>query len=460
MSRYKTERFDKFNDGEQCDLIERTEESFERSNGLAISAGKIKLGKNNGGVLLNTALSDYDIDQKLSFLHQNGLYVFASDGANCIIKVCNVITAIVTTVSTLPDSGNETFCFIKFRGLVICSYINNANAANICKYSTNGMVMTAWSDTNLIALIGDHKILDYKIIHDRLYVLCDGGQICYSDDGITFVLLVALDTSYTYKTLEYLNGYLYVANQTPGSVSGLVRVSLTGDIQNEVVSLGSITYFSHRVFAGNSYILVNQRYLYRIDGDALTLIFYFDSNVAFMFSPEFVETLFFYNYTDDEIQEMNVDEKISRSYKVVATTTEVFAIHKYDENRTLTVVDVSGTVKISIYDSTHIASGDLITYIFKKGLVTPKQLILYHDFLSTNSWVKVYVKFDQASAWGSAVIDSAVDGSVSKKYKFPVGTLLNFIQFKIEYGTDSSSETPENAFLDFIYLPLGLANSK
>ena len=74
--------------------------------------------------------------------------------------------------------------------------------------------------------------------------------------------------------------YLFVVNQTPGSVSGLVRISLSGEIQDEIVSLGTITYFSHRVFAGNSYILVNKRYLYRVDGNVLTLIFYFDSNVA------------------------------------------------------------------------------------------------------------------------------------------------------------------------------------
>ena len=360
MSRYNTGKFDKFSDGEQCDLIEPTEKSFERSNGLAINANKIKLGKNNSGAMYNTALNSYNIDQKLSFLSSFYVFVFSSDGSDCIIKACHITIPGVAVVDTLPNSGNEAFCFIKFKGLAIVSYIDNANAVNICKYSTNGMLMSAWADTNLIALIGDYKILDYKIIHDRLYVLCDGGQICYTDDGITFVLLVALDTSYNYKTLEYLNGYLFVANQTTESVSGLIRVSLLGDIQNEVVSLGSINYFSHRIFAGNSYILINRRYLYRVDGDSLTLIFYFDSNVAFIFSPEFVETLFFYNYDDDEIQEMNINEKFSRSYSVVATTSEVYAIHKYDEDKTVSVVKAT-TVKITIYDSSYIASGDLLT---------------------------------------------------------------------------------------------------
>ena len=58
------------------------------------------------------------------------------------------------------------------------------------------------------------------------------------------------------------------------------------------------------------------------------------------------------------------------------------------------------------------------------------------------------------------MITSDVNGAVKKAYKFPTGTSLDFIQFKIEYGTDDSAETPENAFLDFIYLPIGLSNSK
>ena len=80
--------------------------------------------------------------------------------------------------------------------------------------------------------------------------------------------------------------------------------------------------------------------------------------------------------------------------------------------------------------------------------------------MTANAWIKVYVKKDGASSWGSAVIDSTTLNAVKKSYDFPDGDELRTIEFKIELGTDDDSETPEDPELEFIYLPLGLANSQ
>ena len=467
MTRYKTISFDDFSDGEQCDAIEPTKKSFKLSENLVIKKNGVKLGKKLlGGVLYDSGLSFGG--GHMDFLYSSSLYFLGSDDIDCFIKKCYLATGAWTTVVTLPDSGNSAFYFIKFRGLVIVNYRNDANAAYLVKYSTDGMTMTTFADTNLVTLSGisDFKIVDHKIIYSRLYILGSDEKIYYSDDGITFALLVALDSFssvYSYYSLEYLSGYLYIQYQSADSVSGLVRVSLSGDVQDEVVSFGSFVHLSHRIFAGNSYILVDQKKLYRVDGANLVLVFEFENDVLFLYSSGFVNSLFL----EDEkgIIEMNVDEKISRPFHILDSVAIIDSIHA--DNYVGLVGSIQrveeGNASAAIYgvqySFTYTASGNVQTRLVKAQGV-PKQLVLRHNPLSANAWVKVYVKIDQASAWSSVVITSDVDGAVKATYDFPAGTELDFIEFKIEYGTDDSAETPENVTLDYIYLPAGLSNSK
>ncbi len=460
--RYKTITFDNFSDGEQCDLTVPTKKSFKLSNNLVIQKNKVKLGpKIKGGVLYDSGLGGDVAAYKVDFLYNSYHYLLGDVGGDCFIKKCALATGVWTAVVTLPDSSDVALCFIEFRGLVIVNYRNNAQDAYLVKYSTNGMTMTTFADTNLVALSGisDFRIVDYVIIHDRLYILGSDKKIYYSDDGITFVLLVALDSSYSYISLEYLSGYLYVENH---SVSGLVRVSLSGDIQDETVSFGLGVNFYHRVFLGNSYVLVYRKRLYRVEGDNLVLIFEFENSVDFIFSSGFVDSLSFWDYTGKTIFEMNAYEKISRSFDVLATVESINSIHRNYNGIVSSIQMVEeGNKSAVIYENTYISSGDIQTYLVKlKAQGAPKQLVLRHAPLTANAWVKVYVKVDQAAAWGSAVTTSDALNAVKKYYDFPAGTELDFIEFKIEYGTDDSSETPEDAVLDFIYLPTGLANSK
>lgn len=457
--RYETINFNNFSDGEQCDIIAPTEKSFESSNDLVIENNKIKLGKKiKGGALFDSGLEDQDYPKKLSFLYSTYVYLLSDDASNCLIKKCSLADGAYTTVKTLDDSGNDVYCFIKFKGYAIASYLNNANTAVLCKYSN--MTMATWADTNLIALAGtDISINDYKIIHDRLYILCSDNKIYYSDNGITFVLLATLDSLYSYNSLEYLAGYLYVVNATNDYIYGLVRISLSGDIQDETISLGSIGFFYHRIFAGKSYILVGRKYLYRVDGSTLVPIFKFDGYAIFIFAPDFAESLFIYSVTGSEIIIMDINEKFSRPYKSLGY---VLSFFRYSFAIEASVQSALNKTKVAIYDDAYTTPGDIKTFIarLKGGLGTPVQLVLNHKPLTANAWIKVYMKIDNASAWGSAVITSTDLNAVRKVYSIPAGTECSFIQAKIEYGTDDDSETPEDATLDLIYLPTGLVNSQ
>jgi len=113
-----------------------------------------------------------------------------------------------------------------------------------------------------------------------------------------------------------------------------------------------------------------------------------------------------------------------------------------------------------IYKNTiYSLSGNLETSIFEAGEIVPKQLIVRHKPLLTGTSVKIYHKFNHSSSY-TLDITSNVEGAVKAKYNFPTGTICDFYQFKIELLTSDSSKTPDDVELEFLYLPIGLENSK
>lgn len=246
--------------------------------------------------------------------------------------------------------------------------------------------------------------------------------------------------------------------------NSLVRVSLSGDLQEEVISLGYIRGLTQKVFQNDYYFLIGGQRLYRLSGNSLQLIFEFENdNVVFLFTTGVDNLLLFYDEDDDEIIAMNSFEKFFRPFKSDSDLTNVHSLHLSANGYYFSPQFVSSDndVRMAIYNKAkYSADGFIKTEIVsEKGLIAPIQLTAAHNPLSANAWVKVYVKVDKASSWGVPVITSSVDGAVSSIYDFVAGSKYKFIQFKAEWGNDSNVETPENVQLEFVYLPLGLANS-
>ena len=455
--RYKTITFDDFFDGEQCSLIEPTEKSFKLSNNLVIRKNKIKLGKKIVGGVLYSLVIESSHFSKISFLYNNFLYILGTEtvGGECRIRKINVQTAAISTVYSFSGGGNENQQFIRFKNKVIVSIVDGTQ-----KVQYSSMSMSSWTNCGTI---GANGIVDYKIINNRLYVLCEDEKIYYSDDGISFTLLVTLDSLFSYNRLEYLNGYLYVDHwKSGGAGASLIRISLSGEIQDEIISVDSVYKFDFFVFSGNLYVLIDKLFLFRVDGVSLIPVFVFENEILIIFSFGIIDSFFFFDKTSDEIIVMNLLEKFSRPYKKGSAVKWIQMIYKYDNADTIALCENDSNILCAIiYEDAHTASGDVQTRLVKlKSRGVPKQIVLRHKALTANAWVKVYVKVDQASSWGSAVINSNATNAVRKVYNFPAGTELDFIEFKIEYGTDDSGETPEDATLDFIYLPVGLGNAK
>lgn len=464
MSRYKTKIFDNFSDGEQCDLIEATEKSFEKSNDLVIEGNKMKLGKKiKTGALYNMDLSSQADDEwasRCSFLYNGLFHIIGSHLVTfeCVIKYISVTTGAINTLHTFPAGTNWAYMLLKFKNKMIVSLEDGAN------YKIQYATLTAPGVWNNCGTIGvGLEIMDYEIVGQRLYILTNDKKIYYSDDGIAFTLFVTLDSVYAYESFNYVDGYFYVGAYKAGFYScSLIRISLDGEIQNQIVSITSARYFRSFAFNGNLYIILNRRFLYRVNGSALKPIFKFENKVSILFSFGFVDFSFFYDSTTSEIIAMDIFEKFFRPFPVVSGTDLACTINNFDNLISMALCKHSANAQVILYENSYTASGNVKTYTFKipEDLAVPKQLILINKALTANARIKVYVKKDQAAAWGSAVIDSDALNAVRKNYTFPAGTQLSFIQFKIEYITANSAETPEDAILKFIYLPIGLANSK
>lgn len=95
----------------------------------------------------------------------------------------------------------------------------------------------------------------------------------------------------------------------------------------------------------------------------------------------------------------------------------------------------------------------------------PRQLIVRHSALSEAtshdvSAIDIYVKKDKATSWGSSILTSNTIGAVSKKYNFPIGDNLEYIQFAIGLTPNTDNEIPQDFELEFLYIPTGLNDSQ
>lgn len=131
----------------------------------------------------------------------------------------------------------------------------------------------------------------------------------------------------------------------------------------------------------------------------------------------------------------------------------------YFANKDLLQYSTGSVMQIYRTDG-YVASGTFETTILDLDEHIPIALIVKHKPLVANTSVKIYAKSNQASSWGSALINSNTVGAIKKLYKFPAGTKQDFAQFKFELLTTDGTKTPEDVQLEFLYLPVGLENAK
>ena len=113
------------------------------------------------------------------------------------------------------------------------------------------------------------------------------------------------------------------------------------------------------------------------------------------------------------------------------------------------------------YNKKFYSTGYAETEIQDLGEISPKQIILKHDPLPANSSLKLYFRKDKDSSWGTVLDTFTTLDSVKNIYSFPKGFgAVDFSQFKCELLTSDNISTPFAVSLEFLYLPIGLANSK
>ncbi|NTW89578.1 MAG: hypothetical protein HGB37_01525 [Candidatus Moranbacteria bacterium] len=87
---------------------------------------------------------------------------------------------------------------------------------------------------------------------------------------------------------------------------------------------------------------------------------------------------------------------------------------------------------------------------------SPRRIVLRHNPLLAGHTVKVYVRFNRATAYG-LILTSETDGAVVAMYDWPPGSgPYEFVEFKIELQTTDTATTPGGVDLEYIYLPMTL----
>lgn len=109
----------------------------------------------------------------------------------------------------------------------------------------------------------------------------------------------------------------------------------------------------------------------------------------------------------------------------------------------------------------YVLAGTIDLPIVDEGEIIPVGLAVRHKPLTNGAAVNLYVKKDQATSWGSAVLANSTANSVKKRYKYPnAGSVVDFFQIRAELTTNSASYSPEDVSVEFLYLPAGLKNAK
>lgn len=364
---------------------------------------------------------------------------------------------------TAENGEDEVYGLFRYKDKLIASFMDSSTDY-VFYYSTSPS--SAWTK---ITTLPNELFKNFLIIDNVLYLFTT-GSIYTSTDGITFTLYLTMPTNVLIKSIDFFDGFIYISTY---QLSFGFKYSLMRIENDELVFL--------RNFPDESIILASSDFLYifikssirprvlSFDGASYKLFYDFRE---FSVIPNALAPLV---NTDDKFYFMvgflvgsDQQEHIYSIVKDKAVFREFsFANNEFirsmydidDVLYSLITLDEGDPVSSKIYNDDAVefeALGSLESSILDVGEVVPIQAILRHKPLSASTSVKLYVKKNQASSWGSAVLTSDTDDAVNKKYRFPKSSIYDFIQFKIELITTDDTVTPEDVQLIFLYKPLGL----
>ena len=322
------------------------------------------------------------------------------------------------------------------------------------------------------------EVVDHVIdkIGNRVYLLDKDNKIYESINGINYTLYFDGSASgLVIKEIEGFKDFLYcVVYGEDGARSGFARfenaeLKFIHNFSSDTTPASIINFGNDKLLIAN--VSGETIDLYSYDGDVVRKFGNLNSfsfiAVRFLMSDERKVCLVGSNSLNGAVVEykhlFSVNNNLGFFFEhSLATNYSYIAGFKHLGENYLQLLKFGSPNVFRVYrDNEHKfeASGFLTTSIIDKGEISPRQIVIKHDKLPADTLVKVYVKKDKATAWGDIVLTSDIDGAVSKKYDFPKGDKLDFVEFKTQLESTDDTASPEDVQLDFIFKKLGLENA-
>lgn len=474
--RYKSIKFKDFSGGGEQIFLE-DQASFSRSY-------KINLGEANS-IRLAALLNAQSLAMKvLGGSGCNNMPLFYENGGYNYLFVLDLTTAIP---KLLRSSGSGAFTlkytFSTENGLDNVYMALSHNNYHIVCFDDSVAGKTVWYASTdptagwaQIASLLDIAPVKNLIVDNKLYIV--GTKDLYqTTDGLTYT---PMNFSAQLKTNDVIQDALYFENfwylvvwNNKEKLYHFMKIE-NATLKSILNSKQSINLEKTRNFM---YISTNSPCrIYTFDGEELiekyNLTNFFPTTYNFRVMKAVEDRIYFNLHFLDptSAHEKNClfsiinDKGIFLEFDMSDDEMILFVVQQ-DNVLYLGVENTGASPGFKVYND-YSATGEIFqptgyaeTSIISEGEIVPKQIILRHDKLDSHCSVKVYKDFDRSGTY-TLILTSNTASSIKKKYAFPAGTILDFAQFKIELITTDSSKTPEDIELEFLYLPVGLANAK
>lgn len=393
---------------------------------------------------------------------------------------------------TMDEDDIETHNGVTYR-------ISGANV-----YTFNGSAFTLFQN------IGAVTIYNIYSVDEKLYLFCSNGQWKLNDAGTDFALVAGTNVislqSYS-GPVKNEDGYTYFMEM----VSGKAKLYKT----NDDFLTKTLVYDTKSSFAGKSLANI-QGFIYFNNGSKILRVTKKGTEIACekngffsRFSKEFAIILsaernyrlkiyLFNGFTITEIGEIRggtygeagiffdgvyayIDFLEFNNAGTELMIAHILKIDKEGHVFKLWSHDYSGDGVVPfdfrMYDKYLIfssandskwylqnelfeSSGYVDSGVINVGEHAPAHVLIRHAPLEANTSVKLYVKKDRTSSFGSSVVTNAVVGSTNTKYNFPKNYgKVDFMELQVQLLTSNSANTPHEVEFIYLYNPTGLESS-